>query len=218
MKSFFLITSYTGGNHTELKSSHLIKFLQQIRKYVKDSFIIVIDGHYTNTIENYCDIFVHKKDNFNSPHGMGELSQIKLGLSILHFYNAKSFTKFNYDFWFNENIYKKYLEWQNLLIDKKIISSAWKRDQNDYGLPNSMACAFGVYEINAAKKLFYFDHVSYPIEAQLYRRTIDLFNPEDIYLYPHFMEAFGEETFDIFNDSGHNYSESRLNLINYENI
>lgn len=216
MKSHFLITSYTGGNHSELKSSHLIRFIQQIKKYIVNSFIIVVDSHYPTNIEKYCDIFLYKQDNFNVPHGTGELSQIKLGLSILENLDVEIFTKFNYDFWFNANIYNKYIEWQKLIDTKKIVSSAWRLNNSDVGMPNSMACAFGVYKLSAAKELFNFNSVHYPIEMQLYKRAYEIFNKDDIYLYPHFIEAFSEENFDIFNNSGDTYSSNRLESTMYE--
>lgn len=210
MNYYFLITSYTGDPYGELKSSHLIKFLKQIKKYVPNSFIVLIDSNYTNNIEKYCDIFIHEKYNFNSPHGTGDLNKTKLGLSILKNLNVKYFTKLTYDFWFNDITYKKFLEWHSFTNNKKIISAAWKLDDHDHGTPNSMAFNFGIYEINAAEQLFNFETVQYPIEMQLYQRAFSLFSPEDIYLYPNFMLAFNEENFDIFNNSGDNYSIKRL--------
>jgi hypothetical protein len=217
MKSYFLITSYTGGKYSDKKTQHLKSFLAQIKKYVKDSFIIVVDSHPVD-IYGLCDIFVYKADNFNTPHGTGDLRQMNIGISILKHYGAKNFVKFNYDYWFDEKILIKYNEWKNLILTKKIVTSRWKKDNNDIGMMNSIALGFGVFQIDAAEKLFNFDTVVYPVECQLHEKAQVLFSNEEIHVYPHFMEAFGKETFDIFNDGGHNYSESRLNLINYENI
>ncbi len=210
MKNYILITSYTGGNYTELKSQHLINFVKQLKKYIDNSFIIVIDSNYVNSIEKECDIYLHKKDNSNTPHGVGELSQIKFGIKILESLEADYFLKFNYDFWMDDIVYQKYLEWVKLIESHQIVCSEWRANENDYGLSHSMACAFGVYKLEAAKKLFNYSNVEYPIERQLYNRSKALFDNKDIYVYKNFLEAFGKENFDIFNDGGRVYNPERF--------
>lgn len=200
-KEYFLITSYTGGQHSELKSKHLIKFLQQIRHYINNSFIVVIDSNYVKNVEKYCDLYVHKLDNFDIPHGEGELAQIKLGLSLLENYNINFFVKFNYDYWMNDDIYNSYLNWKNLIKEKKIVGCVydWNREGTE---PNSFACSCGVYQMDAAKKLFSFQSVSYPIEIQLFNEIQSLFDSEEIIIYPDLNTFFGSRSIDFFADGG----------------
>jgi hypothetical protein len=171
---------------------------------------VVIDTKYTEKIEEFCDIFICKADNFNTPHGMGELIQTQLGISIIEYYGFDFFTKLNYDYWMDYDIYRKYLEWKNTIQTKEIVSSEWRADGDDMVMMESMACGFGVYKTQAAKKLFDFNHFTYPIETVLYRRSRELFKSEEVYLYNHFESAFGGGPFDIFNDGGNAFSQKRL--------
>ena len=201
-KDYFLITSYTGGPNTELKSKHLIQFLKQIKHYINNSFIIVVDSNYTQNIEKYCDLYLHKLDNFNSTHGEGELSQIKLGIKLLENYNPNFFVKFNYDYWMNDKIFNKYTEWKNLIQSKKIIGSEWQLYNDHPGSSNSFACAFGVYQMESAKKLFEIDKVDFPIEIQLLNKIKSLFKDEDVFIYKDLVSALGDNCIDFFGDAG----------------
>lgn len=213
-KKYFLITSYSGGNHAEIKQQHLNKFLQQIRKYFPTSFILLIDGNYINHIEKLCDLYVFKAENDNDPHGQGDHNQLRIGINIMEYYNPKFFYRFNYDYYINDTVYAKLLEWeQHIESGKKIISSQWKtnKDQKHF-MENTIAAGFGCYTLDGAKKLFGYEKVNYPWEMQLFQRLKKEFKEEEYYIYDNATDAFGEECFDIFNSGGKTYSPNRLEI------
>ena len=215
-KEYFLITSYTGGNHAQAKQDHLIKFLGQIRKYFNNSFILLIDGNYIQKIEDLCDLYVFKSENDNIPHGQGDHNQLRIGINILEYYQPKFFYRFNYDYYINDTIFQKINEWKNHIENgKEIVTSQWRvsNDQNNL-FTNAIAAGFGCYTLEGAKRLFNYKTITYPWEMQLFSQLKKEFRENEYFIYNSFIEAFGEECFDIFNDGGKTYSQSRLDLIN----
>jgi len=215
-KTFFLITSYTGGNHAQLKQQHLIKFIGQIRKYFSNSFILLIDGNYIQDIEKLCDLYVFKAENDNLPHGQGDHNQLRIGINILEYYKPKFFYRFNYDYYINDTIYFKLLEWENYIRQgKQIIASQWKtnKDQTSF-MENTVAAGFGCYTLEGAKKMFGYEKITYPWEMQLFARLKNQFKEDEYMIYDNALDAFGEECFDIFNSGGETYSPNRLELAN----
>jgi hypothetical protein len=211
----YLITSYTGGNFSDQKKNHLINFIKQIRKYDNYSHITVIDGVLSEAIASLCDIYTYNSFNDNSPHGQGDLNQLKIGLNILKTLNPNPqyFVKFNYDYYLNDNIFIRIKEWEQMIKDgKHIISSVWKSSENDQGMKQSIAMGAGMFTIIGAEKLFSFNKVNYPIETQLYSSLENNFSKEDYHIYNHMEDFMGDKCYDIFNCGGESLNIDRLNL------
>lgn len=205
-KNYFLITSYLGGEKKERKKEHTINYINQIRKYVGNNFIVFVDSIPDKDIANLCDIYVNQiKNNNNYIHGQGDLDKIKIGISILDGLKAKNFLRTSYDYWMNKFIFEKYQEWKKL--NKKIISSVWKT--KDFCIMNSMSMGYGYYDLDAAKKIFNFNYFykKPSAEEQIYKKLVKFFDKNDYYLFDSCEEMFGCDSFDLFNFAGTKISE-----------
>jgi hypothetical protein len=213
-KDYFLITSYTGGDFADLKKSHLKKFLLQIRKYFSNSFIIIIDGVHTQGVEELSDLYMIKSKNDNDPHGQGDHNQLRLGINLLDFYKPNYFFRFNYDYYINDTVYNKLGEWvKHINNGKKVVTSQWKTNKDQvHFMNNTIAAGFGCYTLEAAKKLFNYEKITYPWEMQLFSKLKINFKEDEYFIYDNVTDAIGEECFDIFNNGGKTYSDNRLKL------
>jgi hypothetical protein len=205
-KTYFLITSYTGGPFSTEKANHLIKYLKQIKKYYPNSYIVLIDSIPNEEIAKLCDLYICELLNKDDNHyAQGDLDKINIGLNLLEWLGAKYVIKTAYDYWVDDTIFEQQKQWIKLLESGiKIIGSQWGDVKHNVTFPNSISVGHGCYDIQAAKYLFTIDTVpTEPIfEQKVYSRLVKIFEPSDYYIYPSNNEMFNSEIYDIFNYAG----------------
>jgi len=214
-KTYFLITSYLANPYFNEKKSHLKNYIGGIRKYIKNSFIVLVDSVPDADIAKLCDVYICERRNFNAPHGQADLEKIKIGLSVLESFGAKWFIRSVYDYWMNNDVLKKVEEWISLLDQGKVlVSTRWKGEKEGWLVNKKiLSMGYGCFTIEAAKLLFDFEKFTGCAEEQLYARLELLFHQDQYYLYESTEEMVGGLFFDVFNSSGNKLNSKRLDAV-----